>query len=64
MKSVEDLIRELEELKRDHFWLDEDCWYSCPMSGHCCNDNAPIVCDCGADKHNAKVDAIIATLKE
>jgi len=58
------IVEELEKLKLVHFILDEDCWYSCPMSGKCCNDDAPKVCNCGAEIHNARVDAIIAALKE
>ncbi len=35
----------------------EDCWYSCPKSGACCDDTAdPTECTCGADAHNAKID--------
>ena len=31
----------------------EDCWYSCPKSGECCNDDAGTDCTCGADAENA-----------
>ena len=35
----------------------EDCFYSCPKSGQCCDDDAdPEKCYCGADAHNAKID--------
>jgi hypothetical protein len=30
----------------DHFVLEEDCWYSCPERGECCNDDAK-GCNCG-----------------
>ena len=50
--------------KREHFDCDEDCWYSCPKSGECCDDRQGPECNCGADAHNAKVDAISAQLGE
>lgn len=28
----------------------EDCWYSCPRSGNCCNDTAGDECNCGYDR--------------
>jgi hypothetical protein len=36
--------------KRGHYDC-EDCWYSCPMSGECCDDSrtANPKCDCGHD---------------
>jgi hypothetical protein len=39
----------------------EDCWYSCPKAPDgCCNDNyAEDECICGADDHNARVDATL-----
>lgn len=56
------LIEALRELRIKHYVNDEDCWYSCPASGECCNENAGSECNCGADKHNVKVDALIAGL--
>ena len=50
----------LEALRRTHHVNDEDCWYSCPQSGECCRDDAPMMsCDCGADAHNAILDTVI-----
>ena len=46
----------LEAARRPHY-VCEDCWYSCPKSGYCCNDETPPnKCNCGADEHNAKID--------
>ena len=45
---------------REHFWLDDDNWYSCPKAPDGCNDDdAGDECRCGADKHNAKADKIL-----
>ena len=45
---------------RPHTVIDEDCWYSCPMSGQCCNDELPeYKCNCGAASHNAEVLALV-----
>lgn len=53
----------VEALRIPHLNV-EDCWYSCPKSvDGCCNDNYPDdVCACGADTHNAKVDALLKAL--
>lgn len=57
-ESVRDLI---ENLRRKHYEC-EDCWYSCPKSGECCNDDAGDDCTCGADQHNARVDSLLRAL--
>ena len=43
--------------KRPHY-VCEDCFYSCPKSGECCNEDerSRNRCNCGADAHNAKID--------
>lgn len=58
------LVRQLVELAhREHYNCEEDTWYGCPLSRDgCSNDAIPKVCNCGADKHNAEVDAIAAQL--
>jgi len=38
----------------------EDCWYSCPMSAEGCCDERETGCNCGAEKHNAAIDAALA----
>lgn len=55
----EQLRAALEGAKRHHLIVD-DCWYSCPMSGECCNDELPKdKCTCGAEAHNSKVEAAL-----
>jgi len=53
-----DIIKELESLKREHYICD-DCWYSCPKSNQCCDDEREYECSCNADNYNAKIDNII-----
>lgn len=53
----------LEELfklaHRDHFTLEDDPWFNCPLSPWgTANDALPKTCNCGADAHNALVDAL------
>ena len=44
----------IERLRKPVSHLEcEDCWYSCPKSGKCCNDNEGPECNCGADAENA-----------
>lgn len=59
-----DILAELEKLRRSHYICDEDCWYSCPLSGNCCDHEREKKCNCGADKYNAILDGIIAELKK
>lgn len=64
--TTRDLIQQLAGLaKREHYTCEEDSWYNCPRSeGGSANDNAGEECDCGADEHNAKVDAICGLLSQ
>lgn len=50
---------ELEKLRLPHLVVDGDCWFSCPKSGECCNEESKDVCTCGADEHNAMLDRIL-----
>jgi len=61
-----DIFAELEKLRRVHYVCDEDCWYSCPKSGDCCNNlyKSNDKCDCGAEKHNETLDGIIEWLND
>ncbi len=59
-----DLVLALESLKIPHLNLDGDCWYSCPKSGYCCDENKVDKCNCGAEAHNDKIDSLIANLKD
>lgn len=56
------VITFLESLKRKHHINDEDCWYSCPASGKCCNDENE-GCNCGADRVNEQIDKKILEIK-
>ena len=50
------------QLKQSHHYC-EDNWYSCPLHPNgCANADEPYECNCGADKHNAKIDEIITEL--
>jgi len=62
--KIDNILKELEKLRLDHYINDEDCWYSCPKSGECCNGSEDQDhCNCGADKHNEILDKIILMLK-
>ena len=54
----------LQAAKIPHLVVGGDCWFSCPASGECCNDNLDGKCDCGADKHNAAIDAALGPAPE
>jgi len=60
MKRNRELEAALRESKRSHV-ICEDCWYSCPKSGECCNHNEGPECNCGADEWNAKIDALLTS---
>ena len=63
--SPRDLIQQLAGLARRKHYTCEDSWYNCPKSEDgSANDYAGTECDCGADEHNAKVDAICAYLSQ
>ena len=49
--------------KRGHTYC-EDGWYSCPKDKDgCLNHSRGPECDCGADAHNAEVDALMEILR-
>ena len=63
---MNELIEELGKLAiRPHFWVDMDNWYSCPKAPEGCADDSwpKDECNCGADEHNAKVEALLAKLR-
>lgn len=62
MSKVDELIAKLECLKISHY-VCEDCWYSCPKSEKSCCDDRQEDCNCGADKHNAEIDSLIAWVR-
>lgn len=48
----------LNELRVPHLIV-EDCWYSCPKSGECCDERQdPTMCNCGADALNEGIDKL------
>ena len=65
MTDYKQLCVELAALaKREHCYC-EDSWYSCPKATDgCADDYQGSDCNCGADAHNAKVDALVAALAE
>lgn len=63
MTLQEVLVERLETLRLRHREV-EDCWYSCPKSGACCNDYYTAdECTCGAGAHNERLDEIIAAVR-
>lgn len=58
------LIEQLIALaKRPHYSC-EDCWYSCPKDPGYCGNQDINSCLCGADIHNAEVDALAAQIRK
>lgn len=62
--KLTDAARTLQALRRAHYVLEEDCYYSCPASGRCCRDDAGDKCTCGADEVNAKIDAALKAIEK
>jgi hypothetical protein len=59
------LIQDLAALARRDRYSCEDPWYSCPKAeGGCANDAAGDDCNCGAEQHNAKVEAIVNAIAQ
>ena len=59
--EVERLREALTKLRVEHLYVD-DCWYSCPKSIEgCCDDSKGDDCNCGADAHNAVIDAALGS---
>lgn len=48
----------LERLRLTHHCC-EDSWYSCPKHEDGCSDGQQDTCNCGADSHNAIIDAAL-----
>lgn len=58
--EVKKLESALLNAKRFHRYC-EDSWYSCPKAAEgCANPGAGKACDCGADEHNAAIDAALS----
>jgi len=64
------LLGLIRDLKIPHH-VSEDCWHTCPAvnlnpnaeGDWCCRESAGTNCECGADKHNAKVDKLIELIE-
>ncbi len=61
LMALQDRIGKLETalkvLRSDHHYDCEDCFYSCPESGNCCDERlAGSECTCGTDQRNAIID--------
>lgn len=75
--TPEEICAELDALRREHHVCEGDCWFTCPANNRgegtpgeyrytSCNDQADrgdYTCDCGADEHNAKIDALQKRLR-
>jgi len=62
--AVDPLVSELlETFIRQHHYS-EDCWYTCPKHPEgCCNYAEGNDCNCGADRHNAKLQEFAEKLQ-
>lgn len=55
----------LKQSKIDHYYC-EDTWYSCPAHPDGCGNDTlggDTECNCGADKHNARIDQALAKIE-
>ncbi len=65
------LVTALDGARCGHIYVEDDYWYSCPkaidpdtkkpVGGH--GDKDDDRCYCGADAHNAKIDAALAAVR-
>lgn len=63
MSEHERLLEIIESFRRkNHYYVDEDCWYSCPAHEDYCGDDER-VCQCGLAEHNAKVDEALQIVR-
>ncbi len=59
-----EVITWLEANKQSHNYC-EDTWYSCPKHEEgCANDGWGKDCNCGADDHNAEIDALCNKIRK
>jgi len=64
MKTVRVPMEWLNEARRTHYSC-EDYWDSCPKSGDgYFDDRQRDECNCGADKWNAEIDALLAAAQQ
>lgn len=65
MKKKEVLIATLETLRRkEHFYLEGDPWFSCPMHPNYIGSQDRNVCDCGFFIDNKRVDEALVLVEE
>lgn len=58
----EKLIAIVEAFRpRNHFELEGDCWYSCPMSETYCGDDSE--CNCGFDFQNKQINEALRLIE-
>lgn len=63
-ETLESVIAEAEGLRRSGHYECEDGFYSCPKHPDSFTPEAAGTdCNCGMEKHNAKVEALIANLR-
>ncbi len=62
-REISSLVAALEGLRRSHTACDDN-WYSCPLSDEGCANESETDCNCGAQEHNAKIEAMLAAMKE
>ena len=61
--DIKALLENLNKLRIPHYYC-QDSWYSCPLAEDGCSDDQwdKDKCNCGADKHNALIDQMVAEL--
>ena len=65
MSGKERLLEIIESMRRKHhYWVEEDCWYSCPAHEDYCGEDLHHICTCGLDEHNAKVDEALRMVRD
>jgi hypothetical protein len=59
--EIERLRAALLSLREDTHAECDDCWYSCPKSGACCDQDRKDtdVCTCGVDRRNKIIDSVL-----
>ena len=63
MNEILRLAEMIESFRRkNHYCVEEDCWYSCPAHEDYCGESPP-VCFCGFLEHNAKVDQALKIVR-
>ena len=62
-ETIDELTAIIESFRqKEHDYVDEDCWYSCPAHPDYCGEQAR-ECLCGMDARNAKVDRALELIR-